>query len=146
MAGRCPEKGWVSFLGQLEQSGVEHLVEERFDDRLTVGRYGALIAGSLLPIDADAREGGLLVRSYGEQRLVVIGHGVLNAFAWIRSRGDAGEVLLDQSPDVRGVEVTHRDHGHEVGPVPVAVESLRDLVVEGFEDLLLPDGQALGVV
>ncbi len=55
------------------------------------------------------------------------------------------EVLLDQGLDRRLVEVTDDDDRHQVGPVPVGVELLQPVVLEGLDDLLLADRQPLGV-
>ena len=49
--------------------------------------------------------------------------------------------LLDRG----GIEVADRDHGHQVGPIPVGVELLQPIVLEVVDDLHGADRDALGV-
>jgi hypothetical protein len=57
-----------------------------------------------------------------------------------------GELRLDPALEIVGLEVTHRDHRHQIGAVPVAVVAHHRVPRGGLDDLRLADGDALGVL
>jgi len=60
-------------------------------------------------------------------------------------RGQAGEALADLRLHLRRVEVAHRDHGHQVGPVPGLVEAAQRVARRAADHRHVADGQPVGV-
>ena len=132
-------------LGHLGETLVEHADEQPLDEHLPVGADRALVPQRQLVVDRHDAVGGLLVGDDREQRLAVVGDGVVRARRSAGAHEDGPEVLLDELLDAAPVEVADGDDGHQVRAVPGPVVALQGLVGEGLDDLFLADGQALGV-
>ena len=144
-AGEGPEEGRLGLGGQLVEAPVEHAVVEALDQALPVGAPGRVVARVLLVHDADDVGRGLRVGDDGEEGFLVIGHRRLGPHRGLCRGRHPPQVLGDQTLHVGGLEVAHGDEAHQVRPVPAAVEPADRVVMEGVEDRLLADGDALGV-
>ena len=89
--------------------------------------------------------GGFLVGADGHERLLVGADAVGLFLARVLLGGDVAEHRLDLGFHLGHVDVADYDDGLEIRTVPIVIEVLDDLVVEGLQDVEFTDGHTVGV-
>ena len=91
-----------------------------------------------------AQDNGLLgIFLDGDNHLVVVVHGIVNALGGLLGHGDGREHLLDFLFHLVHVDVTHDDDGLQVRTIPLVVIVTQVLIGEVVNDIHRADGHAV---
>jgi hypothetical protein len=110
-------------MGDFGEPRRQQAGEQAFDHLLPIGPDRALIAGRQQAEHADRRGGRFSIGGQRVERVRVRGHRVDRPRPWRRARWNGPEVGDDHRLDRRRVEVADGNHRHQIGAVPVAVET-----------------------
>ena len=117
------QKGGIGFSGDIVEPVVQHHVEQAADDGVSVASEGARIAGGQFVVDL-----GKCQRHFGicEDQIAciaMIGHRVCEPGPGTLRRRQVAEMLDNLRFHVARIDIAHCDHRHQIGPVPVTVET-----------------------
>ena len=131
-------------MGALEKSCIEHHEGKAFQDIAPECRQVLTLVGGEVSDEDKLGAGRFCIGKDLDTRIVVAGDiesgpfgrgcdgcALLGSLAFGRRR----EVLLHLGLDLLNIEVTHRDYGHQVGPVPTLVVFDQALYRRVFNDI-----------
>ena len=113
---------------------------------LPVGRHRRVRSLRLLVQQSDHRSGRFLVAGDRDESAVVRWHGRQWPQTRVCRARDRAEVAADQRFDLRSVEVADRDDSHEIGAIPIVVETPQRSRRIRLESFLVTDRNPLAVL
>ncbi|MNK97191.1 hypothetical protein D3C87_1175090 [compost metagenome] len=144
-AAALDERG-ISLLRQFLHARAEHLPVQVFDHlAAVVGDGDRLLRGADRVADEDTVVRRFLVRDHQRFRLRALRHFRIQPRARLRGIFQLAEMLADQLFSLFRLHITDHHHGHQVGTVPVFIETLDGFRLEGFQHGFLADRHAFRV-
>ena len=145
-ASRGALDGRSRLLTQFGETVVEHGADQAVDVIAAQVGLAVLLGvgrGVAFLIQVAQDDGLLGILPDGDNHLVVVIHGIVDALSRFLGHGDGRENLLDFLLHLVHVDVTHDDDGLQVGAVPLLVIVAQVLIGEMVDDVHRADGHAV---
>ena len=139
----------VGFVGNFAETVAKHNACHALDVILYGTNHSTTILTGhriVLEVNLYACRSSLNVATYNIDRLVIIGHLVIDALSRIFGHFDTTEQLFNACFHLSSVEVTDNDDGLVVGTIPFMVVVAQVLVGEVHNDLHSTNGETVGIL
>jgi len=143
---RCPQEWGIFFLRQLCKPLVQHTVIELFDDHIPVSPDSAWVLQGQFMDHGDTCSHGFFICGDGKKSFLMIGNREDSPGTRIFCLGEMDKMFLYQWFHFGAVKVSDGDDCHQIGTIPIPVESFQHIVIEFLDDFLFSDGQPVGIM
>ena len=139
------KKGGIGFSGDIVEPVVQHHVEQTADDGVSVDSEGARFAGGQFVVDLGKCQRHLGICEDQIASIAMIRHRICEPGPGTLRRRQPAEMLDNLRFHVVRIDIAHYDHRHQIGPIPVTVETAQRFRRRVADDFQIADRTPLSV-